>query len=147
IFITHDVNDAFKLGVRVDVMKDGRIVQVGTTVEIIEMPFNNFIAEYIKVIDRSKVFQAKHVMIKQNAIVSLKDGLNVAIKEMEENVISSVFVVDRSRRLQGIVTIDDAIKGIKEKKQLIDVLKQDITIVDRAEYVSDLIPKALESAF
>src|SRR5699024_7712423 len=66
---------------------------------------------------------------------------------MEENVISSVFVVDRSRRLQGIVTIDDAIKGIKEKKQLIDVLKQDITIVDRAEYVSDLIPKALESAF
>ncbi|HLR09609.1 MAG TPA: glycine betaine/L-proline ABC transporter ATP-binding protein [Bacillota bacterium] len=147
IFITHDVNEAFKLGDRVAVMKDGRIVQVGTPEEIIEMPANDYIAEFIKDIDRSKVFQAEHVMIKPNALVSLKDGLNVAIKEMEENGISSVFVVDRSRRLQGIVTIDDAIKGIKEKKQLIDVLKQDITIVDRAEYVSDLIPKALESAF
>src|SRR5699024_5320201 len=97
IFITHDVNEAFKLGDRMAVMKDGRIVQVGTQEEIIEMPANDYIAEFIKDIDRSKVFQAEHVMIKPNALVSLKDGLNVAIKEMEENGISSVFVVDRSR--------------------------------------------------
>src|SRR5699024_11696503 len=114
---------------------------------IIEMPANDYIAEFIKDIDRSKVFQAEHVMIKPNALVSLKDGLNVAIKEMEENGISSVFAVDRGRRLQGIVTIDDAIKGIKAKKKLPDVIRQDITIVNREEYVSDLIPKALESAF
>src|SRR5699024_7098717 len=98
IIITHDENEAFKLGGRVAVMKDGRIVQVGTPEEIIEMPANDYIAEFIKDIDRSKVFQAEHVMIKPNALVSLKDGLNVAIKEMEENGISSVFVVDRSRR-------------------------------------------------
>ncbi|MBP1970148.1 glycine betaine/proline transport system ATP-binding protein [Virgibacillus natechei] len=147
IFITHDVNEAFKIGDRVAVMKDGRIVQVGTPEEIIEAPANEYISEFIKDIDRSKVFQAEHVMIKPNALVSIKDGLNVAVKEMEENGISSVFVVDRGRRLQGIITIDDAIKGIKEKQTLEEVLRHDVTVVKQDEYVNDLIPKALESMF
>ncbi|MBU5465626.1 glycine betaine/L-proline ABC transporter ATP-binding protein [Virgibacillus sp. MSJ-26] len=147
IFITHDVNEAFKLGDRVAVMKDGHVVQIGTPEEIIEQPANNYISEFIKDIDRSKVIQAEHVMIKPNALVSTKDGLNVAIKEMEENNISSVFVVDRKREVKGLVTIDDAVKGIKEKKSLQDVMKTDINIVKRDEYVSDLIPKTLESSF
>jgi len=147
VFITHDVNEAFKLGDRVAVMKDGRVVQVGTPEEIIEQPANNYISEFIKDIDRSKVFQAEHVMIKPNALVSTKDGLHVAIKEMEENHISSVFAVDRQRRIKGIVTIDDAVKGVKEKKLLEDVLRHDITIVKKDEYVNDLIPKTLESGF
>ncbi|WP_163971389.1 quaternary amine ABC transporter ATP-binding protein [Oceanobacillus halotolerans] len=147
VFITHDVNEAFKIGDRVAVMKDGQVVQVGTPEEIIESPANDYISEFIKDIDRSKVFQAENVMIKPNALVSLKDGLNVAIKEMEENGISSVFVVDRQRHLQGIVTIDDAIKGKKEKKSLEDVLSTDVTVVQKDEYVNDLIPKALESKY
>ncbi|WP_188456546.1 quaternary amine ABC transporter ATP-binding protein [Virgibacillus oceani] len=147
IFITHDVNEAFKIGDRVAVMKDGKVVQVGTPEEIIEEPANDYISDFIKDIDRSKVFQAEHVMIKPNALVSMKDGLNVAIKEMEENNISSVFAVDRGRHVKGIVTIDDAIAGIKEKKTLEDVLRTDITVVQRDEYVNDLIAKTLESKF
>ncbi|GEN89760.1 glycine betaine/L-proline ABC transporter ATP-binding protein [Oceanobacillus sp. FSL W8-0428] len=147
IFITHDVNEAFRIGDRVAVMKDGHVEQVGTPEEIIANPANEYISEFIKDIDRSKVFQASHIMTKPNALVSSKDGLNVAIKEMRENGISSVFVVDRSRRLQGIVTIDDAIQGIKEKKSLGDIIRKDITIVNEEEYINDLIPKALESSF
>lgn len=147
VFITHDVNEAFKIGDRVAVMKDGRVVQIGTPEDIIEEPANDYISEFIKDIDRSKVFQADHVMIKPNALVSSKDGLNVAIKEMQENGISSVFVVDRSRHVKGIVTIDDAVKGIKQKKSLNDVLREDIMIVPHDEYVNDLIPKAIESPF
>lgn len=147
VFITHDVNEAFKLGDRVAVMKDGHVVQVGTPEEIIEQPANDYISEFIKDIDRSKVFKAEHIMIKPNALVSTKDGLNVAIKEMEQNGISSVFAVDRSRKIQGILTIDDAIKGIKEKKSLEDVLCQDYMVVDKEEYINDLIPKALESKY
>ncbi|SDK48668.1 quaternary amine ABC transporter ATP-binding protein [Sediminibacillus albus] len=147
VFITHDVNEAFKLGDRVAVMKDGKVVQVGSPEAILENPANDYISDFIKDIDRSKILQAENVMIKPNALVSLKDGLKVAIKEMEENGISSVFVVDRSRHLKGIVTIDEAITGIKEKKSLEDVLSTDVTTVSREEYVSDLIPKALESKY
>lgn len=147
IFITHDVNEAFKLGDRVAVMKDGQIVQVGTPEEIIEKPVNGYISEFIKDIDRSKVFQAEHVMIKPNALVSLKDGILVAIKEMQENGISSVFVVDRQRKLQGIVTIDDAVNGLKRKQTLQEVMRQDYVTVKSDDYVHDLIPKAFESKY
>src|SRR5690625_1223103 len=147
VFITHDVNEAFRLGDRVAVMKDGNVVQIGTPEEIIDEPANEYISEFVKEIDRSKVFQADHVMIKPNALVSEKDGLQVAVKEMRSNNISSVFVVDRSRRVKGIVTIDDAIEGTKNKKTLLDVLRKDITIVKYDEYVNDLIPKVIDSKF
>lgn len=147
VFITHDINEAFKIGDRVAVMKDGKVVQVGTPEEILEKPANDYISEFIKDIDRSKVLQAESIMIKPNALVSLKDGLKVAVKEMEENGLSSVFVVDRQRHLQGIVTIDDAINGIKQKKTIQDVIKPDVSVADRSEYIQDLIPKALESRY
>lgn len=147
VFITHDVNEAFRLGDRVAVMKDGRVVQVGTPEEIIDQPANEYISEFVKEIDRSKVIQAEHVMIKPNALVSAKDGLQVAVKEMRSNNISSVFVVDRARHVKGIVTIDDAIEGIKNKRSLIEVMRDDITIVKYDEYVQDLIPKVVESRF
>src|SRR5690625_4910317 len=147
VFITHDVNEAFRLGDRVAVMKDGNVVQIGTPEEIIDEPANEYISEFVKEIDRSKVFQADHVMIKPNALVSEKDELQVAVKEMRSNNISSGFVVDRSRRVKGIVTIDNAIEGIKNKKTLLDVLRKDITIVKYDEYVNDLIPKVIDSKF
>ncbi len=147
VFITHDVNEAFKIGDRVAVMKDGKVEQIGTPEDILEHPANDYIEDFIADIDRSKVLQADHIMIQPNALVSLKDGLKVAVKEMKDNGISSVFVVDRQRHLQGIVTIDDAIEGIREKKSLEDILITDVNTVKRDEYVNDLIPKALDSKF
>lgn len=147
IFITHDVNEAFKIGDRVAVMKNGKVEQIGTPETILESPANEYIENFIADIDRSKILQAEHIMIKPNALVSLKDGLKVAVREMEENGISSVFVVDRQRHVKGIVTIDDAISGIRAKKSLSDVLTTDIHMVRKEEYVNDLIPKALDSKY
>lgn len=147
IFITHDVNEAFRIGDRVAVMKDGKVEQIGTPEEILDKPANNYISEFIRDIDRSKVLQAETIMIRPDALVSLKDGLNVAIKVMKEHGLSSVFVTDRQRHLEGLITIDDAIDGLKERKELIDLLYRDISTVFPEEYVQDIIPKALESKY
>lgn len=142
IFITHDVNEAFKLGDRVAVMKDGEIVQIGTPEEILENPSNSYIEDFVRDIDRSKIFQAKHIMQKTTAIMSTKDGLKVAMQEMKSNSISSLFVVGEERKLEGIVTIDDTIGAIKNKKTLKDIIKNDYYIAHPEDYVQDLIPKA-----
>lgn len=147
IFITHDVNEAFKLGDRVAVMKDGRIEQIGTPEEIIARPESQYIEEFIKDIDRSKVLQARNIMFKSSALVNLKDGPRVAVKVMESNGISSVFVVDKAGILQGIITIDDTIRAIKENKQLIDILRHDFYSTDPDTYVQDLIPMATDTKF
>lgn len=147
VFITHDVNEAFKLGDRVAVMKDAEIVQIGVPEDILNNPSNAYIEDFVKDIDRSKVLQAKHIMFKPGALVSLNHGIKVAIKEMESNGISSVFVVDDYRKLEGIVTIDDAVEAVKNKKKLSDILKQDYFTTDPETYIQDLIPKAVETKY
>ena len=147
IFITHDVNEAFKIGDRVAVMKDGMMEQIGTPEEIIAKPQSTYIEEFIKDIDRSKVLQAKNIMFKSTALVSVKDGPRVAVKIMESNGISSVFVVDEQLRLQGIVTIDDTIIAIKENKEIADILRQDYYTADPETYMQDLLPMATNTKF
>lgn len=147
IFITHDVNEAFRIGDRVAVMKDGKVEQIGTPEEILEQPANAYISEFIRDIDRSKILQAENIMVEPAGLVSLKDGLNVAVKTMRDHGISSAFVINRQRQLQGIVTIDEAIAGIKEKKTLQDVLSTDVKTVRPDEYVQDIIPYMLESKY
>lgn len=147
IFITHDVNEAFKIGDRVAVMKDGKVEQVGTPEEILEQPANDYISEFIRDIDRSKILQAEHIMIRPHGLLSLKDGLNVAVKTMKDNGLSSVFVADRKRHLHGIVTIDGAIEGLKQKKTLEEVIQTDVNTVLPDAYVQDIIPKVLDSKY
>jgi glycine betaine/proline transport system ATP-binding protein len=147
VFITHDVNEAFKLGDRVAVMKDGKVVQIGTPEDILASPANDYIEDFVQDIDRAKVLQAKNVMFKPTAIVSLKDGIKVAVKEMKDNGISSIFVLDQERKLQGIATIDDAVTAVKENKSLRDIVRKDFETTDPEAYIQDLIPKATESKF
>lgn len=147
IFITHDVNEAFRIGDRVAVMKDGKVEQVGTPEEILAKPANNYISEFIRDIDRSKILQAENIMMKPFGLVSLKDGLNVATQVMRENGISSAFVTDRQRQLQGIITIDQAINGLKEKLTIQEVMTTEVKTVRPDEYVQDIIPLVLDSKY
>lgn len=147
IFITHDLNEAFKIGDRVAVMKNGKIVQIGTPEEILSNPANEYIEDFIKEIDRSKVMQAKHVMFKPSTLFLNKDGLKIAVNEMETQGISSIFVVDKRRKLQGIITIDDTIEAIKKGKKLEDIIQQDYFTTDTETYVQDLLPMAIETKF
>jgi len=147
VFITHDVNEAFKLGNRVAVMKDGRIVQIGTPEEILTSPSDEYIEDFVRDIDRTKIIQAKNIMRKSTAMVSLKDGPKVAVKEMETNGISSLFVVDEDRRLQGIVTIDEAVNAIKNNKGLKEIIKHDFFTAKPEVYIQELIPKAINAKY
>ena len=147
IFITHDVNEAFKIGDRVAVMKDGRMVQIGVPEEILEAPANDYIEEFVKDIDRMKVLQAKNAMMKPDPLVTIKDGLRIAIQRMKQHGISSVFVVDRERKLQGIITIDDAVEAQKANQPLQDILRHDYETTDPETYVQDLIPQATQTKY
>ncbi|MCG1012244.1 glycine betaine/L-proline ABC transporter ATP-binding protein [Tepidanaerobacter sp. GT38] len=148
IFITHDINEAFKLGDRVAVMKDGKIVQQGTPEEILNNPSNEYIEEFVKSIDRTKVIQAKNIMRKPNALVSIKDGVRVAIKEMQASNISSVFVVGRNMELEGIVTIDDCVDAVKNKQSsLKELLRHDFYKTSPDEYIENLLENAVKSKY
>lgn len=147
VFITHDVNEAFKIGDRVAVMKEGEIVQTGTPEDILTSPSDEYIEDFVKDIDRTKVIQAKNIMRKTTSVISLKDGVPLAINEMESNGISSVFVLDEKRSLKGIVTIDDAVQAVKEKKRLRDIIKHDYYTTGPETYIQDLLDQAINTKY
>jgi glycine betaine/proline transport system ATP-binding protein len=66
---------------------------------------------------------------------------------MKKNGISSVFVIDNRRVLQGLVTIDDTVRAVKEKKTLAEILSHDFYTTDPDTYIQELIPKATESRY
>ena len=85
IFITHDLNEAMFLGDRIAVMRNGRIVQVGTPEEILTDPANDYVAQFVHDVDRARVLTASNVMEKARQIVSSHNGPRVALRTMREH--------------------------------------------------------------
>lgn len=111
VFITHDLNEALKLGDRIAFLRDGSLVQVGTPEEIITNPADDYVAKFIRGVDKSKILTAADVMKKPQPLITMRDGPNAALRIMKEHGISSVFVVDRDKHLQGIITADGAVEA------------------------------------
>ncbi|MBS4539248.1 glycine betaine/L-proline ABC transporter ATP-binding protein [Clostridium sp. D2Q-11] len=143
IFITHDLDEALKLGDRIAVMKDGKIVQIGTAEDILTNPANDYVKEFVQDVDRSRVVTAEAIMRKPEALISSKDGPRVAIRKMKENEFSSVYVTDKNKKLLGIVTIEDASKAIeKGQKSLDEILIRDVPRATPQQQIIDLLPMA-----
>ena len=116
--------------------------------KIIKQPSDGYIEDFVKSIDRTKVIQAKNIMMRPNALVSLKDGVRVAIKEMQANHISSVFVVGEKMKLEGIVTIDDCVKAVQNKQSsLRELLRHDYYKTTEDEYIENLLENATKSKY
>ena len=111
VFITHDLNEALKLGDRIAFLRDGELVQVGTPEEITTHPADDYVAKFVRGVDKSKILTAGDVMKKPQPLITLRDGPNVALRIMKQHGISSVFVVNRERQLQGIITVDAAVEA------------------------------------
>lgn len=147
LFITHDLDEALKLGDRIAIMKNGEIVQIGTADEILENPANEYVYNFVEDVDRSKVLMASNIMKKPDVITTWKDGPRVAMKKMEDAGLSSIFVVDKDKNLKGILTIDAAIKAYKENKWVEDVLESDFHTTAPTTPLSELIGLAAETKY
>ncbi len=139
IFITHDLDEALRLGDRIALMKDGSIVQIGTPEEILVNPANDYVEKFVEDVDRSKVLTAKHVMKRPETVTVGRHGPRVALERMRAEGISSILVVDQQRKLKGYVTADDATdarkKGITD---LAEILREDIKTVDKSTSINDI---------
>ncbi len=147
IFITHDINEAFKLGDKVAIMRDGEIVQIATPEEMSENPANDYVRQFIDGADKTQVISVKNVMITPNSIVRMKDNLNYAINMMKSNKVSSAYVVAEKMKLQGVITIDDAVRANREKLTIPDILIRDIATTSPDALLSDIISIAAETKF
>src|SRR5690625_5862206 len=104
LFITHDLSDGRRLGDRIALMRDGEIVQIGTSEEILVQPANKYVEKFVEDVDRSKVLTAQHIMQRPETININRHGPRVALNRMRREGISGIYVVDGNRNLKGYVT-------------------------------------------
>ena len=97
MFITHDLDEALRIGDRIALMKDGSIVQIGTPEEILTQPANDYVERFVEDVDLSKVLTASRVMRRPETI-TMDRGPRVALELMRERGISNLFVIDRSKK-------------------------------------------------
>ncbi|MFQ7088408.1 MAG: ABC transporter ATP-binding protein, partial [Bacteroides sp.] len=84
VFITHDLDEAIKLGDRIAIMKDGEVVQIGTPEEILTNPANNYVTKFTENVDRSRVVTAGSIMIKNRNHKSRSRRPEAVIRKMRE---------------------------------------------------------------
>lgn len=147
IFITHDIDEAFKLGDTVAIMKDGRLIQVDTPEQMSEHPADEYVEAFINNADRSRVLSVHNIMLTPAALVQTGDGIEHAIRVMNKNALSTVYVVDNRLHLVGILPIRDALRARKEKLSITDVLQTDVQTVDPDTLVADIMTMAAEAPY
>jgi glycine betaine/proline transport system ATP-binding protein len=126
VFITHDLDEAVRVGHRIAIMRDGMIVQIGTPEEIVVNPADEYVADFVKGISRLKVVQAKTIMqsIKdyENKFGTLGDenelvGENDLLSKLIETSISKdkpIVVSNKSDQKIGVITQSDLLKAVIE---------------------------------
>lgn len=109
IFITHDLDEALNIGDRIALMKDGEVSQVGTAVDIVTNPANDYVKSFVKDINQSKVLQVKHLM---------ETNLDVSDFDIKDAVEEDTLLTDSYKYLK---TGADSIP-VKRKDEIIGVL-------------------------
>ncbi|MFP3917662.1 glycine betaine/L-proline ABC transporter ATP-binding protein [Lysinibacillus telephonicus] len=146
IFITHDLNEALRIGDRIALMKDGKIIQVGTGEEILTNPANDYVKTFLEDVDRSKVLTVENAMIRPISVNIEMDGPKVALQRMREEEVSVLLAVDKKREFKGYITADDALEASKRgEKSVVGFLKTDMPTVPPDMLIQDVLGLISES--
>lgn len=148
VFITHDLDEALRLGDRIVIMKDGIIEQIGNSEDILTNPASEYVKKFVEDVDRSKVITASTIMKKPIAIISPKNGPKAAVRIMKQEEISSIYVLAQDGKLKGIVKIEDAKTLVEQNIHSIDnILIKDVPTTSEDTSISELLPIAIDTKY
>jgi len=116
LFITHDLDEALRIGDNIAILRDGRVVQEGDPQEIIMKPADAYIRDFIKDINRSKVIELRSIMNKKvkgsGKGLKLDMTIDEALPILNTSKNNSFSVVDNNNKVLGSVNLDSAINAL-----------------------------------
>jgi glycine betaine/proline transport system ATP-binding protein len=146
LFITHDLNEAMRLGDQIAMMRDGRIVQIGTAEQILNDPADDFVAQFVLDVDRTRVLTAGEVMVPPVALIGSEQGPRSVQQLMREHQTARLFVVDPNKKLLGAVDEEAVVAAVAAGKQdLNGILDDQVVSVSEHTYLTDLFALSAET--
>lgn len=141
IFITHDLDEALKLGNNIAIMKDGVIVQQGTPEDILMNPADDYVKAFIGNVDMAKIITASAIVEPFKARILLgKDGVVSALRLMKRHTIRLLPVVDGNNCFKGYIREKDVKRKIENKESDIESILIEVPKASEDTSVSDLLP-------
>ncbi len=148
LFVTHDLDEALKLGSHIAIMRDGEIIQVGTPEEVITAPSDDYVRSFVQDASPAKVVTARSIMEQPRVLLYEWQGPKTALALMKSNSSDETFVVTRTGKLQGMVTIENLIKLIKNKSNFLhEALEPDLPVATVDMVLEDLFPLAMATRY
>ena len=137
VFISHDLDEAMRIGDRIAIMKDGQVVQVGTPEDILRNPADDYVRSFVRGVDASAVFKAGDIARKSQVVVSEQAGRGsrAALKMLQEQDRSYAYVVSPAQQYLGVVSADSLRTALDGHVGPLD-LKQ--------AYLPDVLPIAVD---
>ena len=148
VFITHDLNEALKVGDRIAIMRDGQIVQQGSPEEIVTMPADDYVTQFVKDVSRAKVIQAGAIMQEPNAVAHESQGPAAALHAMQSCGTDRVFLLGGDRVLKGVLTEDRAAALDRQRVTTLEETQaESVTTASPDDYIEDIIPMAARTEY
>jgi glycine betaine/proline transport system ATP-binding protein len=145
VFVTHDLDEALRLGHRVAIMKDGEIVQLGTPEHILREPANEYVERFVEDVDYAKVRQAESVMVEAKEVAYIDEGPTVVLRRMRQAGLSHIFVVDDERRLFGLAEAEELSRlAERDERELRAAVDDDTPKVQRRTPLREVLPLFVE---
>ena len=146
VFITHDLNEALKIGDRIAIMRDGEIIQRGSPEEIVTLPADDYVSEFVQDVSKAKVIQAQAIMQDTDAIVHEWQGPRAALHIMKSQDTQCLFLLNSEGVLKGLVTEDRAAALVRGRvERLKDVELEAAMVANPDDYIEDIIPMAAQT--
>lgn len=142
VFVTHDMDEALKLGDRICIMKDGVILQYDTPEEILKNPGHGFVEEFIgknRIWNQPEFIKAEDIVIKEPVkTLGTRTALQAA-EIMNERHVDSIIVVDEDNKLKGIATLKDIRRNREKKLTLNDLMEKKVIAVNKDDSIVDVL--------
>ena len=142
IFVTHDMDEALKLGDRICLMKDGDILQFDTPEEILNNPANDFVKEFIgenRIWQQPEFIKAKDIMITDPVTTTGNRTVVQAVEIMKSNKVDSLLIVDKENKLEGIVTLKNIRRNDLGTVKIDTIMGREIKTVNEDDSLVDIL--------
>jgi glycine betaine/proline transport system ATP-binding protein len=148
VFISHDLDEAMRIGDRIAIMQDGRIIQIGTPEEILQHPADDYVASFFEGVDPGTVLSAGDIASREGYAEAIMEEATAAAlrEEMRRREADFVHVISREGRYCGTVMASD-LSSISDDDDIARVLSGRDSGLDSEAEINHIIPAVADSSY
>lgn len=142
VFISHDLDEAMRIGDRIAIMEGGRVVQVGTPEEILQNPADEYVRAFFRGVDPTNILTAGDIATETQVTIPITDGKSprAALQRLIKNDRDYGFVLDSTGHFKGIVSADSLREVIEAEKRIPDAYIEEVVTANQTDSMQDILP-------